>query len=71
MNRQFKNRMIGFEPTPKFNMGMFCCVHVNNIPPLALQDGSRKEFGREQTERRVKIPKEHLIGDISLSGSSI
>jgi hypothetical protein len=52
-------------------MGMFCRVHVNNISPLALQDGSRKEFGREQTERRVKIPKEHLIGDISLSGSSI
>jgi hypothetical protein len=26
--------MIGFELIPKFNMGMFCCVHLNNTPHL-------------------------------------
>lgn len=66
MNKQFKNRIIGFETTPKFNEGMFCCVHMNT-GPLALKDCSPKESVQEKIVQQVRIQKENPIWVNSLS----
>jgi septal ring factor EnvC (AmiA/AmiB activator) len=49
MNNQFKNKMVDNGATPKFNTGMFFCVHTNTSP-VALEDCFRKGLSQEQTE---------------------
>lgn len=61
MSNQFKSKTVGFETTPKFNTGMFFCVHMNTTP-VALEDCSPKELSQEQTERQVQNSKEEIIG---------
>ncbi len=53
--------------TPKFNTGMFFCVHTNTSP-VALEDCSHKEFSQEQTERQAQISRENPI-EANLLGS--
>jgi septal ring factor EnvC (AmiA/AmiB activator) len=52
MNNQFKNKMVEGGATPKFNTGMFFCVHANTSP-IALEDCSNKGLSKAQTERQT------------------
>jgi hypothetical protein len=49
MNNQFKNKMVDGGTAPKFNKGMFFCVHTNTSP-VALEDCSHKELSKGQTQ---------------------
>jgi hypothetical protein len=60
MNKQFKNKINGFETRPKFNEGTFCCVH-SNTGSVALESCSHKEVVQKNTEGQVQIAKE-IIG---------
>jgi len=61
MNKQFKNKIIGFGTTPKFNNGMHFCVRGDTIN-VELEDSSRKELALERGERQKQIPEESLLG---------
>jgi septal ring factor EnvC (AmiA/AmiB activator) len=52
MNNQFKNKMVENGATPKFNTGMFFCVHTNTFP-AALEDCFHKGLSQEQTEAQM------------------
>ena len=60
MNNQFKNKMVDNGATPKFNTGMFFCVHTNTSP-VALEDCSRKGLSEEQTEVQVSKEQHDLV----------
>lgn len=65
MNKQFKNKIIGFGKTPKLNNGMHFCVRGDTIN-VELEDSSRKELVQECEQL---IPEEDLIGSNSLANS--
>jgi predicted RNase H-like nuclease (RuvC/YqgF family) len=52
MNNQFKNKMVDNGTTPKFNTGMFFCVHMNTSP-VALEDCFRNGLSQEQTKEQM------------------
>jgi septal ring factor EnvC (AmiA/AmiB activator) len=60
MNNQFKNKMVDGGTTPKFNTGMFFCVHTNTSP-VALEDCFHKELSQEQTEVQTLNKQQDLI----------
>jgi hypothetical protein len=57
MNKQFKNKINGFETRPKVDEETFCCVH-SNTGPVALENCSHKEFVQEETQGQVQTLKE-------------
>jgi len=61
MNKQFKNKIVGFGTTPKFNNGMFFCVRGDTIN-VELEDSSRKELAHERSEGQKQIREEDPIG---------
>jgi septal ring factor EnvC (AmiA/AmiB activator) len=46
--------------TPKFNTGMFFCVHTNTFP-VALEDCSRKGLSQEKTEVQMTNEQRDLL----------
>ena len=65
MNNQFKNKMVDNGATPKFNTGMFFCVHTNTSL-VALEDCSSKGLSQEQTEVQMSKEQQDLVGVNSL-----
>ena len=60
MNHKFNNKMVEGGTTPKFNTGVFFCVHTNTSP-VALDDCSSKVLSQEQTEVETsKIQQDHI-----------
>jgi septal ring factor EnvC (AmiA/AmiB activator) len=60
MNNQFKNKMVDNGATPKFNTGMFFCVHMNTSP-VALEDCSRYGLSQKQTEVETSKKQQDLV----------
>jgi hypothetical protein len=59
MNKEFKNEIVGFGTTPKFNNEMLFCVRVDTID-VALEDCSRKELALERSELPEQMPEDHI-----------
>ena len=60
--------MVDDETTPKFDTGMFFCVHTN-ITPVALADCSRNELSQESTELQKQTSKENPVEVNPVTGS--
>ena len=68
MKNQFKNKIVGCGTTPKFDTGMFFCVHTNTTH-VALEDCSRNELSQESTELQKQTSKKNPVEVNPITGS--